>query len=652
MSLFRKTPWWVWTIILALSATQPLLLVWVRYAPPHGLVPTGLITHDSALFLYSMRMFHTGFESAYATCQSAYGIKGLIFYSVPHLWLYGVLGLVARLLHANPFLSYGVANGFGAFCYLLVSYALLREVAPKQAGLAFALFSLSGGLGGILHISTWFLGLHGTAGFEDVFRRYAAYELVEGPHLLPTLLFPRFYYTMSLTLCLAALTAFMRGVKSGNARSFVWTTLLLPFGVFIDMRFGVFTVGIALLFLMSQTSLSFADRLNYAVTFGVRFLLGALPALALMRLNPAVITNHLQMTNMAMWFSPFVSAALFHLLLLPGELRTRLPGLPLYARVLASSAIGYLAAFTLLFFGYQAYYGNLLVARDAAVANAVSDWALLGGLLGGLYALAHAGTPGTVIGFPPGILVPPSGTDLRKSSECPRFSYDWISLWLLIYLVLAISAFGEGWFLRFGPQRIEVFLWLPLCVLSASALQRLAERKRRASGVLGLVIIGCGLCSVGVSLLCFQGPLGYRPHASPYAANHAEVMTTADAQVMNRLGAGIVLAPILASDIIVLNRGNRTVFGTGSFNLSDQAYAPLDAAVGRFFSKDASDEFRQRFVEDWCVEYIYCPDTWPVDPEVVQQLRRAWWLEEVAAEGNAVLFRVPGDQVIVASSSG
>jgi hypothetical protein len=318
----------------------------------------------------------------------------------------------------------------------------------------------------------------------------------------------------------------------------------------------------------------------------------------------------------------------FHLLLLPGELRSRLPGLPLYTRVLASSAVGYLAAFAVLFLGYQAYFGNLLVARDAAVANAVSDWALLGGLLGGLYALAHA-------------------EPIEVSQP-----HDWIPLWLLIYLVLAISAFGEGWFLRFGPQRIEVFLWLPLCVLSASALQRLAERERRASGVLGLIMIGCGLCSVGVSLLCFQGPLGYRPHASPYAANHAEVMTTADAQVMNRLGAGIVLAPIPASDIIVLNRGNRTVFGTGSFNLSDQAYAPFDAAVGRFFSKDASDEFRQRFVEDWCVEYIYCPDTWPVDPEVVRQLRRAWWLEEVAAEGNAVLLRVPGDQVIVASSSG
>lgn len=627
-SFFRRVPWWVWVIILALSITQPLLLFWIRYAPPEGLVSTGLHIPDSALFLYSMRMFQNGFESAYATCQSTEGLRGIAFYSVPHLWLYGVLGLIGKLIHADYFLLYGFASGFGALCYLLAVYAFLHEAVPKQAKLAFALFSLSGGLGGILYMVTGYLGLHDAPGFEEVFRRFAVYELFEGPHLLPVLLFPRFYYTLSMALCFAALTAFMGDVRTSHERNIPWTTLLFPLGVFIDMRFGVFTMGIALLFLIAQTDMSFGDRLNRAVALAVRFLLGALPALSLMRVNPAVITNHLQVTNMAMWLSPFVAVALFHLLLLPGELRTRLPGLPLYARVVASSAVGYLVAFTVLFLGYQAYYGNLLVARDAAVANAVSDWALLGGIIGVLYALAHP-------------------EPLRVTA-----SYDWIPLWFLLYLALAISAFGQGWVLRFGPQRIEVFLWLPLCVLSASALQRLAAVERRATYVLGGIMIACGLCSIGVSLLCFQGPLGRRPGVSLYADSHSEVMTAADACVMDRVGAGIVLAPIPASDIIVLRRGNRTVFGTGSFNLSDQPYAPLRAAVGKFFSPDASAEFRRQFVEGWCVEYVYCPDTWPVDPAVVEELRRIPWLEEIAAKGKAVVFKVAGDQVILASSSG
>lgn len=628
MSLFRRIPWWVWSIALVLAAAQPLLLIWIRYATPQGWVPTGLHIPDSALFLYSMRMFENGFASAYATCQSPAGLHSVAFYSVPHLWLYGALGAVARFLHADAFIAYGVANGLGALLYLLAAYAFLREAAPKQARLGFALFALSGGLGGVLYVVTRIMGVQQVPGFAEVFRRFAIYELFEGPHLLPVLLFPRFYYTLSLALCFAALTAFINGVRTNDAHGILRTTLFLPLGVFIDMRFGVFTMGIAFLFLMSQSGMPSADRLRYAAAFAVRFMAGALPALMLMRVNPMVVANHVQVANMAMWFSPFVAVALFHLLLLPGELRARMPGLPLYARLIAGTALGYLGAFTFLFLAYQTYYGNLLVARDAAVANAVSDWALLGGLVGALYVLAHP-------------------EPLRVAG-----AFDWIPLWFLLYLVIALSAFGQGRGLWFGPQRIEAFLWLPLCVLSASALQRLHAAEPRATRILGGIMIACGVCSICVSTLCFQGPLGRRPGAALYPEVHSEVMTQADAHVMDRLGAGIVLAPIPAGDVVVQRRGNRAVFGTGSFNLSDQPYPMLRAGVERFFAKGATEEFRQEFVEDWCVEYVYCPDTWPVEPGAIEELRKLSWLEEIASEGKAVAFRVVGSHEVLASSSG
>jgi hypothetical protein len=129
-------------------------------------------------------------------------------------------------------------------------------------------------------------------------------------------------------------------------------------------------------------------------------------------------------------------------------------------------------------------------------------------------------------------------------------------------------------------------------------------------------------------------------------------MTRADARTMDRLGAGIVLAPIPAGDIIALRRGNRAVFGTGSFNLSDQPYAMLEKYVGTFFSQEAPNDFRRDSLERWCVEYVYCPDTWPVAPEVIEQLRAMTELEEVAAEGRAVLFHVIDHEVVIASSSG
>ena len=69
----KRTPAGVWALITALAAIQPLLHVGIREAPPEGTVPTGLHIPDSALFLYSMDMFHTGFKSHYATCRSAVG---------------------------------------------------------------------------------------------------------------------------------------------------------------------------------------------------------------------------------------------------------------------------------------------------------------------------------------------------------------------------------------------------------------------------------------------------------------------------------------------------------------------------------------------------------------------------------------------------
>jgi hypothetical protein len=622
----RGIPGWAWLLILMLAATQPFVLFWIRHSPPPDTVATGLHIPDSALFLQAMRMFENGFESPYATCKSAHGIRGIEFYAVPHLWLYGALGWLARLVHGDDYAAYAVANGIGAFVYLLAACWFLREAVPRQADLAFLLFALSGGLGGILYAATGALGLHHVPAFEEIFRRYAVYELFEGPHLLPVLLMPRFYYTLSLGLCLAAVTAYMKCLRTGGWRWFALMLLLFAPGAFIDLRYGIFTFGLIVLYTLAQTQHRLETRLALCTLAAAPLALGGIPASLLMRLNPAVIQNHLHVTNMAMWLSPFISVAIFHLLLLPGELRVRFTHLTQPFRIVAAAALGYLLTFAGFFCIYQVYFGNILVARDAAVANAISDWALLGAVAGAFYAWNR-----------------PAPSESRRP--------DWIVLWLLVYLALAISAFGGGHFLRYGPQRIEVLLWLPLCMLSAAALQRHRVREPHATFTLAGIMIGCGAASIMISTLCFQAPLDYEPHRSPYAALHAEVMTQADAAVMDRIGAGIVLAPMPASDVIVRRRGNRTVFGAGSFNLSDQPYVPLETQVNRFFSTSASDDERADFVAEWCVEYIYCPDTWPVAPEVLEVLRRTPWLEEIASEDQAALFRVMTGNIVVAATN-
>lgn len=63
-------------------------------------------------------------------------------------------------------------------------------------------------------------------------------------------------------------------------------------------------------------------------------------------------------------------------------------------------------------------------------------------------------------------------------------------------------------------------------------------------------------------------------------------------------------------------------------------------AVQQFFSADAGADFRKRFAQEWCVEFLYCPATRPVDTAVIAQFQETFWLEEVDGEGDALLFRV------------
>ena len=133
--------------LLALS--QPLVHLALRFLPPEGAVHSGLSVPDSALFLQSMDMLFNGFHSPYAMCGSEWTEHSLRYYSVPHLWVYGLLGMVSHLLRWDPFLWLGVANGISLGFYLYMVWRFLCAVAPAIAQPAFALFALSSGPAGI-----------------------------------------------------------------------------------------------------------------------------------------------------------------------------------------------------------------------------------------------------------------------------------------------------------------------------------------------------------------------------------------------------------------------------------------------------------------------------------------------------------------------
>ena len=406
----EKIPKWVYVVVVILALVSPLSHLWMANYPPAGTVPTGLSNADSAIYLQAMRMLRNGFYSPYASCKAPNGPSDIAFLAAPFHWLYALIGVVAGFLNVNDFVFLGLANGIIGAAYLYVVYHFLRAAAPRQAKLAFLLFTLSGGLGGLMYAVTGLLGLH--------------------------------------------------------------------------------------------------------------------------------------------------------------------------------------------------------------AAIAVSDWALLGAAGGGIY-----------------------GRSRRQVLASTDESVAWVVPWLLVFTAIAVSAWGQGWFLRLTPQRLMLLLGLPLSILSATALQAWGRRRPyHARGYLATMIL-CGVASAIAGTLFFQGPLGRAAGKDPFARLHPEIMTPADAELLGHLTSGIVLAPQSFSDAIALRPGMRVLGGIGGTDLSDQMSTEIDPAVARFFSGDP-DIDRRAFLDEWCIDYVYCPDTWPVDAEVVAELRKDRRLETVAEKSRGVVFRV------------
>lgn len=616
MTVGGRTPWWVWALGAVLACTEPVMHIWIASFPPPNAVPTGLRAHDSVIYLQSMKAVESGCEMPFAGVESSRGDQDPRYFVVPNFMLYAALGALAHALHVDHFLFLGFANGLGAFLYLIAVFRFLEEASPRYARAAFALFALGGGLGGVSYLFTGILGLHDVHLFDEYFRRFALYELIEGPHLLPFLHFQRIYYTVSLACCYAGLALFLRYERQG--RRFAWPAcLLLAAGTFINMRYGPLAWSILALCLIDRPG---APRLR-AELAGIALggvLLGLAAAVTAHYAHPRLLENAYHTVRQAMWLSPFVCAAALHSITVPQRVvfaLARSRGLP---RALGFAACGYLAAFAALFLAYQVYYGNLLIARDAAAALAISDWALAGGLLGAGAAFLFR----------------------RFSAEAgARPPQSWVSLWLLLFTAGAVSAFAQGRFLGFSPQRLMVFLWLPLCLLSAETLTDWGTRRRIPCALTSAAFAVAGVSSILVSALFFHGPVGRVPGKGPFARLHTEIMSSADAELLDAVRPGRVLAPMPFGDIASLRPGVGAVHGVGALQ-ADIAYLETEQAVSRFFSADGDDAFRRRFVRERRVDYVYCPDTFPVDEAVVRRLRAARWLRVAAEGGRGVLFQV------------
>lgn len=228
-----------------------------------------------------------------------------------------------------------------------------------------------------------------------------------------------------------------------------------------------------------------------------------------------------------------------------------------------------------------------------------------------------------------------------------------MALWLVFLLAVGVSAWGDGWFLRFMPERALALCGVPLALLAADGWHRLRVWSRlRGRGGRWVawwprVVVGAGLVSNAVAYLCFQGPLGQRPGEGAFAWTHSEMVWAEDAHLMDAVDGGTVLAPAspppLLGDVVVHRRpGTRTVLGQPTLEFAGVNMLTRIQEVRAFFDPASlgTDYDHRAVAEAWCVDYVLCPQTHPVDARVLAHFRAQPWLEEVLGERDIALFRV------------
>lgn len=618
------TPPWVWLLCCALAAVEPLTHVCLKYGLPPETPFTGLHIGDDSGFLPALDMFATGFFSPYVISNATASPRDPAWFAAPVFWLLALLGTPGRVLGIDRFLWLGALNGAGIFLYLWAVYRFLIAAAPRCARLAFLLFALGGGIGGMLYLCTGLLGLHDAAWFETFFHRYARYELIEGPFLAPVLLSQRLYYTLPLALGFAGLTHYVRRADNPRPRTHAVPILLLVLATYWNARLGpLFWVVIAC-HQAAQTDAQRPRQVALLAAYAVLVLLTVAAVSLQMGLNSATKTATFALLRRSIWIGSFLSAACWLLIAAWPAIRRGLTAMPDIARPIAYAAAGYLALLLPLYAAYQTYWGNWPAGGDASAAVAMSDWALPGACIGFLIGLRRRATP-----------------DVDEITP----TLVWMTLWGLLLLAAGVAALGQGRYLVLMPERCMVLLGVPLSVLAACGLQQLASGHPRRAYTLGGLCIGCGVVSIAVGAIFFQMPARYTPGRGPFQWLRHEVMTANEAALIDGLTEGVLLAPAseppLYGDLAVARNARlRTVYGQGTFAIGNRDMETVRDAVVRFFDPSTSENDRKSLVRAWRVDYVFCPEVRPVDPYVPAALSRCDWLEESGRAGAARLFRV------------
>jgi len=617
----RRWPWTVVLLIVALSLIEPVSHLWIAHAPPPGTRPSGLHTLDTYAYHSAMLYFGDGYYSPYATCQSPVGDRDPSLYALPHHHLYGWAGILTGGW-LPPFQALGLVNGLGMALMLVCAWRLLRDVFPALSYRAFLLFCLWGGAGGLLYVVAALTGWRDTPGFAGDFFRFFRYELSEGPRFQPHLLAERLYYIVALSAGFFTLRSIFFSQREERALyGVIWGAFGIGICSFLNFRVGPMVWGVSALLILSAGG-SWGRRLLGLGLNTLGLAVGGGVAVGMLSQNPELGRGALGVLSEHLWLVAFFWATCWAWWVLPGELLRGFRGASGLWRGLAGAGIGYLVCYTVLYLGYLAYFGGWLRGGDTSAAVAVSDWALLGG----------------VAGFALGLL-----TSAREDGEGVGLPV-WVSLWFLGGLGLAVSAWGQGWFLQYMPQRFLVVLGIPLALLTAAGIARLERRRPwQARAVFGTI-----LCSGVVSILLtwghFYGPHGYETGQRLFEWTRFAFISEEDGELLDSVEGGVLLTPSLEhplfGDVAALRPGMRVVYGNGTLDYSRLVMPEVKNAVAHFYSAGADAAAREALLTRYCVDFVYCPADPALDGAVMAALRGWERLEVVREAGAGAVFRV------------
>ncbi|MFM1919815.1 MAG: hypothetical protein RLZZ303_1449, partial [Candidatus Hydrogenedentota bacterium] len=195
--------------------------------------------------------------------------------------------------------------------------------------------------------------------------------------------------------------------------------------------------------------------------------------------------------------------------------------------------------------------------------------------------------------------------------------------------------------LQFGPQRMQVFLWLPICMLAAAGAMRLAGPLRRLAWTVWLT---AGLSSMLVILVVFQAGMGRTNAEGAFDIINVQWIQPQDREALEHARGGRLLAKPLLGDAAVHLSEARAPFAVGAFNLTDVPYSQLHREAEHFFSGAATPEEQDALLQRWCIEYVLVSDLRPIAPEGRAALRQRPYLKLVYDKGGTELYRVDSGQ--------